>query len=30
VPFLGVLAVFVLSLLPSNPAGQRFDKPTAA
>ncbi|MFE4197603.1 DUF805 domain-containing protein [Paenarthrobacter sp. NPDC056912] len=30
VPFLGALAVFVLSLLPSNPAGQRFDQPQAA
>ncbi|MFP3600216.1 DUF805 domain-containing protein, partial [Chryseobacterium sp. SIMBA_029] len=29
VPFLGALAVLVLSLLPSNPAGQRFDRPTA-
>ncbi|MFF1830081.1 DUF805 domain-containing protein [Paenarthrobacter sp. NPDC058040] len=29
VPFLGWLAVLVLTLLPSNPAGQRFDVPTA-
>lgn len=29
VPFLGALAVLVLTLLPSNPAGQRFDVPTA-
>ncbi|MFJ4211025.1 DUF805 domain-containing protein [Paenarthrobacter sp. NPDC089675] len=29
VPVLGALAVFVLALLPSNPAGQRFDVPTA-
>lgn len=28
VPFLGALAVLVLTILPSNPAGQRFDQPT--
>lgn len=27
VPFLGVLALLVLSILPSNPQGQRFDAP---
>ncbi|MFJ5958409.1 DUF805 domain-containing protein [Paenarthrobacter sp. NPDC092416] len=27
VPFIGALAVLVLTLLPSNPAGQRFDVP---
>ena len=27
VPFLGALALFVISILPSNPAGQRFDQP---
>ncbi|MCD4851932.1 DUF805 domain-containing protein [Arthrobacter sp. AK01] len=30
IPGLGALAVFVLALLPSNPAGQRFDQPKAA
>lgn len=29
VPFLGALAVLVFSLLPANPAGQRFDQPTS-
>ncbi|MBT2587603.1 DUF805 domain-containing protein [Arthrobacter sp. ISL-95] len=29
VPFAGQLAVFIMTLLPSNPAGQRFDQPTA-
>ncbi|GAB2741740.1 DUF805 domain-containing protein [Sinomonas soli] len=29
VPFLGGLAVAIMTLLPSNPAGQRFDRPTA-
>ncbi|MFC8039041.1 DUF805 domain-containing protein [Paenarthrobacter sp. NPDC057355] len=29
VPFVGGLAILVLALLPSNPAGQRFDQPTA-
>jgi uncharacterized membrane protein YhaH (DUF805 family) len=29
VPFLGGLALLVLMLLPSNPAGQRFDQPSA-
>ncbi|WP_433876050.1 DUF805 domain-containing protein [Sinomonas atrocyanea] len=29
VPFLGPIAVLVMVLLPSNPAGQRFDRPTA-
>lgn len=28
VPFLGALALLVLTVLPSNPAGQRFDQPT--
>ena len=27
VPFLGALALVVMSILPSNPAGQRFDRP---
>lgn len=27
VPFLGAIALFVFMLLPSNPAGQRFDQP---
>jgi uncharacterized membrane protein YhaH (DUF805 family) len=27
VPFLGAIALLVLMLLPSNPAGQRFDQP---
>jgi uncharacterized membrane protein YhaH (DUF805 family) len=27
VPFLGALALLVLTVLPSNPAGQRFDQP---
>lgn len=27
VPFLGALALLVFTLLPSNPAGQRFDRP---
>lgn len=27
VPFLGALAILVFTLLPSNPAGQRFDVP---
>jgi uncharacterized membrane protein YhaH (DUF805 family) len=27
VPFLGALALLVLMILPSNPAGQRFDQP---
>ena len=27
VPFLGALAVLVFTILPSNPAGQRFDQP---
>ncbi|MCZ2404793.1 DUF805 domain-containing protein [Paenarthrobacter sp. Z7-10] len=27
VPFLGVIALLVLTLLPSNPQGQRFDQP---
>jgi uncharacterized membrane protein YhaH (DUF805 family) len=30
VPFLGTLAVLVFMILPSNPAGQRFDQPTRA
>ncbi|MDR6637183.1 DUF805 domain-containing protein [Paenarthrobacter nitroguajacolicus] len=29
IPGLGGLALLVFSLLPSNPAGQRFDQPTA-
>lgn len=29
VPFVGAIAVFVMTLMPSNPAGQRFDRPTA-
>ena len=28
VPFLGALALVVIAILPSNPAGQRFDQPT--
>lgn len=28
VPFLGTLAVLIFMILPSNPAGQRFDQPT--
>jgi uncharacterized membrane protein YhaH (DUF805 family) len=28
VPFLGALALLVFMILPSNPAGQRFDQPT--
>ncbi|MET4144312.1 DUF805 domain-containing protein [Arthrobacter sp. UYCo732] len=28
VPFLGSIAVLVMMILPSNPAGQRFDQPT--
>jgi uncharacterized membrane protein YhaH (DUF805 family) len=28
-PFLGGLAVAIMTLLPSNPAGQRFDRPAA-
>lgn len=27
VPFLGALALLVMTILPSNPAGQRFDSP---
>lgn len=27
VPFLGALALLVIAILPSNPAGQRFDQP---
>lgn len=27
VPFLGALALLVFMILPSNPAGQRFDQP---
>lgn len=27
VPFLGALALIVMAILPSNPAGQRFDRP---
>jgi uncharacterized membrane protein YhaH (DUF805 family) len=30
VPFLGPIAVFIMTLLPSNPAGQRFDRPSTA
>jgi uncharacterized membrane protein YhaH (DUF805 family) len=30
VPFLGTLAVLIFMILPSNPAGQRFDQPTRA
>lgn len=30
VPFLGALAVLVLMILPSNPAGQRYDQPAGA
>jgi len=26
VPFLGALALLVMTILPSNPAGQRFDQ----
>jgi uncharacterized membrane protein YhaH (DUF805 family) len=29
IPGLGGLALFIFALLPSNPAGQRFDQPTA-
>ena len=29
IPFVGGLAILVLALLPSNPAGQRFDQPSA-
>ncbi|MGP0224731.1 MULTISPECIES: DUF805 domain-containing protein [unclassified Paenarthrobacter] len=29
IPFVGGLAILVFALLPSNPAGQRFDVPTA-
>lgn len=29
VPFLGALALFVFMILPSNPAGLRFDRATA-
>jgi uncharacterized membrane protein YhaH (DUF805 family) len=28
IPFLGSLAILVMMILPSNPAGQRFDQPT--
>ncbi|BCW19182.1 DUF805 domain-containing protein [Pseudarthrobacter enclensis] len=28
VPFLGALALLVFAILPSNPAGQRYDQPT--
>jgi uncharacterized membrane protein YhaH (DUF805 family) len=28
VPILGGLALLVMTILPSNPAGQRFDRPT--
>ncbi|WP_240689715.1 DUF805 domain-containing protein [Arthrobacter sp. PAMC25564] len=27
VPFVGALAVVIMTILPSNPAGQRFDRP---
>lgn len=27
IPILGALAIFVMTILPSNPAGQRFDRP---
>ncbi|MDQ0754227.1 DUF805 domain-containing protein [Arthrobacter sp. B3I4] len=30
VPFLGALALLVFMVLPSNPAGQRFDRPVGA
>ena len=30
VPFLGALALLVMTILPSNPAGQRFDQPGGA
>lgn len=30
IPVAGHLALFIMTLLPSNPAGQRFDQPTAA
>ncbi|QCO98625.1 DUF805 domain-containing protein [Arthrobacter sp. 24S4-2] len=30
VPFLGGLALLVMTILPSNPAGQRFDQPGGA
>lgn len=29
-PFLGPIAVFVMMFLPSNPQGERFDRPTGA
>jgi uncharacterized membrane protein YhaH (DUF805 family) len=29
VPILGALALLVMAILPSNPAGQRFDQPTS-
>lgn len=29
VPFLGILALLVMAILPSNPQGQRFDRPSA-
>ncbi|MGR0158789.1 DUF805 domain-containing protein [Paenarthrobacter nitroguajacolicus] len=29
IPGLGGIALFIFALLPSNPAGQRFDQPTA-
>lgn len=29
IPFLGALAVLIFTLMPANPAGQRFDQPTA-
>lgn len=29
IPFLGQIVVFIFTLLPSKPEGQRFDKPTA-
>ncbi|ROP64270.1 DUF805 domain-containing protein [Curtobacterium sp. PhB115] len=30
IPFLGALAVFIMMFLPSNPQGERFDRPTGA
>lgn len=27
VPFLGAIGLLVMAVLPSNPAGQRFDQP---
>jgi uncharacterized membrane protein YhaH (DUF805 family) len=30
VPFLGAIALLVLTIMQSNPAGQRFDQPTGA